>query len=221
MERVVNSLKNIKGHCQLTPELSDISIGLLLGDVSLQTQNNGKTYRIKFEYGNKNFEYAKHLYEKLAPWILSPPRAQDRVNTNGVTVRTWCFQTISHSAFLPLASIFLDQNRKKHIIPCLVEDYLTAQGLAYWYMDDGGRADYGNRTQKGMSLHTHGFKEHEVVLLCDGLKKKFDLQCWPKRNKKKFMIVISGHSYETVISLIGNSLIPSMKHKLPLPRKLR
>lgn len=163
----------------LPSELFEMTIGLLLGDASLQTQDNGKTYRIKFEYGDRNFEYAKHLYEKFIHWILSPPRIQDRINSNGVTVRTWCFQTISHSAFVPLANIFLDTNHKKHIIPSLIQDYLTPRGLAYWYMDDGGKADYGNRTQKGMLLHTHGFNEHEVLILCDG-----------RRNKKKFIIFI-------------------------------
>jgi hypothetical protein len=31
----------------------EAAIGLLLGDASLQTQNKGKTYRIKFEWGIK------------------------------------------------------------------------------------------------------------------------------------------------------------------------
>lgn len=37
------SLKN------LTPLQLEVSIGLMLGDASLQTQNKGKTYRMKFE----------------------------------------------------------------------------------------------------------------------------------------------------------------------------
>jgi hypothetical protein len=33
----------------LTVEQWEASIGLMLGDASLQTQNEGKTYRLKFE----------------------------------------------------------------------------------------------------------------------------------------------------------------------------
>jgi hypothetical protein len=34
---------------ELTKFQLEASIGLMLGDASLQTQNNGKTYRMKFE----------------------------------------------------------------------------------------------------------------------------------------------------------------------------
>ena len=35
----------------------EAAIGLMLGDASLQTQNKGKTYRIKFEWGDKKKDY--------------------------------------------------------------------------------------------------------------------------------------------------------------------
>jgi len=45
--------KMVKAYKNSIIELSNIqkeaSIGLLLGDASIQTQNNGKTYRLKFE----------------------------------------------------------------------------------------------------------------------------------------------------------------------------
>jgi hypothetical protein len=47
----------------LSPIQCEIIIGLILGDASLQTQNNGETYRIKFEYGDKNKKYAEHIHK--------------------------------------------------------------------------------------------------------------------------------------------------------------
>lgn len=41
----------------LSKEQWETSIGLMLGDASLQTENNGKTYRMKFEWGDKNKKY--------------------------------------------------------------------------------------------------------------------------------------------------------------------
>lgn len=40
----------------------EASIGLILGDASLQTQNKGKTYRLKFEWSDKNKAYLNHVY---------------------------------------------------------------------------------------------------------------------------------------------------------------
>jgi hypothetical protein len=40
----------------------EAAIGLMLGDASLQTQNKGKTYRIKFEWGDKKKVYLYHVF---------------------------------------------------------------------------------------------------------------------------------------------------------------
>ena len=38
------------------------AIGMMLGDSSLQSQNKGETYRLKFEWGEKNKPYLDHVY---------------------------------------------------------------------------------------------------------------------------------------------------------------
>lgn len=47
----------------LTNVQFEAAIGLILGDVSIQSQNKGKTYRLKFEWGNINKDYAFHVYD--------------------------------------------------------------------------------------------------------------------------------------------------------------
>ena len=42
-----------KSLISLNTEQWEASIGLMLGDASLQTQNNGKNYRLKFEWSDK------------------------------------------------------------------------------------------------------------------------------------------------------------------------
>lgn len=72
--------------------LSDIqweaSIGLMLGDASLQRQNKGRDYRMKFEWGNKNKLYAEHIYNLFNEWVLSPSHKKSRINTKGKIVIT-------------------------------------------------------------------------------------------------------------------------------------
>lgn len=94
----------------------DAAIGNALGDSSIQTQNKGRDYRIKFEWGGKNKEYAQHIFDLFDEWILSPAlREQRRMNHLGNEVITWCFQTFSHPAFNIIAHLFLDDNGKKTI----------------------------------------------------------------------------------------------------------
>ena len=70
----------------LTPLLVVISIGLMLGDVSLQANASGTAYRIKYEWGNK--AYAFHVYELFKVYCLSEPREQVRINKLGNSVTT-------------------------------------------------------------------------------------------------------------------------------------
>ena len=105
---------------------------------------------------------------------------------------------------------------KKHVKPCLVQNFLTPLGLAYWFMDDGGRSSYNrDYIRRGLVLNTQGFTRGDVELLCQGLQKKFGLQCWTKPNKNGYVLVISAKSYGVFMNLCGDSIIPSMRHKLP------
>jgi len=74
------SLKN------LTTIQWEASIGLMLGDASLQTQNKGKTNRMKLKWGDKNKDYLEHLYSLFNEWVLSPPYKKSWVNININTV---------------------------------------------------------------------------------------------------------------------------------------
>jgi hypothetical protein len=108
----------------------------------------------------------------------------------------WSFQTLSHSDFQQLASIFvLDSqgNRcKKHIPPLFVEQYLSPCALAYWIMDDGGKScTNGDVQRKGYSINTHSFTKQEVESLVGGLQGRYGLHCWLRPNKNKWTIVIS------------------------------
>jgi hypothetical protein len=81
----------------------------------LQTQsslsNKGKTYRIKFEWGDNSKAYVGHVYALFNEWVLSEPHKKIRISPKGNTVITWGFQTISHQVFNPLADLFIQRSR--------------------------------------------------------------------------------------------------------------
>ena len=62
-----------KSLTSLTTLQWEASIGLMLGDASLQTQNKGKTYRMKFEWSDKSKPYLLHVYNLFYEWVLSNP----------------------------------------------------------------------------------------------------------------------------------------------------
>jgi hypothetical protein len=199
----------------LTPELKEILIGLLLGDVAIQTQNKGKTFRLKFEWSDKYKAYAFHVYNLFKPYILKEPQLRIRINKNGNEVHTWWFNTVSTEIFLPIAQLFLNDKFKKIITKDLILNHCGARSLAYWFMDDGGKLSYGKNQGKGIVLNTHSFTEQEVDNMIFNLKTKFHFNCWKKLNKGKYIIVISGHSYDKFFNLCSPFIISEMKHKLP------
>ena len=209
----------------LTDIQYQVAIGVLLGDASLQSQDGGKTYRLKFEQGDVHKDYIEHLYSVFDEWSLNSPIVKERTNANNKVVISWAFQTISHSAFLSLAKIFLCRldpktgSYKKSIKEDFGEKYLSPRSLAYWFMDDGGKMDYTKNEGKGIVLNTHGFSHDEVEILSSALAKQFNLNCWVKKNKGKPVIAISGKCYEQMLDLIGDFVIPSMKNKFPSPRR--
>lgn len=214
-----NTLKFYKSQLKILNKIQfESAIGLLLGDVSLQSQNNGKTYRLKFEWGDLNKDYAFHVYFLFKEWILTKPKKRIRINKNNNEVITWWFQTFSHEAFNPLAKLFLSK-QKKYVSKDLIKNNLTPRGLAYWFMDDGGKLDYSSNKGKGIVFNTHSFSKEENEQMCIELQNKFSLNCWIKMNKNKPTIIISGKDYEHFLNLIKPFIISSMIKKLPSPRK--
>lgn len=211
-KRLIDYKKTLKSLNQIQWETS---IGLMLGDASIQTQNKGKTYRLKFEWSDKNKSYLDHVYNLFDEWVISFPHKKSRFSPKGNLVVTWGFQTISHEAFNPLAELFIINN-KKSIKDLLIKDYLTARGLAYWFMDDGGKLDYNiNSKNKSLVLNTQSFTELEVIKLASELTDKFKLSIHIRTNKGKKIIVINSESFILFRELIDPYIIPQMRSKLP------
>ena len=199
----------------LTSDQWEASIGLILGDASLQSQNKGKTFRIKFEWGNKNKSYVNHVYNLFNEWVLSQPHKKSRLSPQKNLVINWGFQTLSHKAFNPLAELFLI-NGKKSVPKYLIKNHLTEKGLAYWFMDDGGKLDYNkNSKNKSIVLNTHSFPEEEVLNMSKELNEKINLECNIRSNKGKKIIVINSISYLTFRKLVDPHIISDMRYKLP------
>lgn len=201
---------------ELTQVEKEAAVGLMLGDASIQTQNKGKTFRMKFEWSNKHKVYLDHVYSVFDRWVLSKPHEKVRLSPSGNEVFNWGFQTLSHEAFNYLAQLFLDNYNKKVITPDLIKNHLTPRGLCYWFCDDGGKLDYNkNSKNKSVVLNTQSFKDDEVSNMAKQLEIKFDLEVEVRSNKGKKVIVIKSDSYSTFLYLIDPYIVTEMRFKLP------
>ena len=210
---------NTKKTClfkKLTDKQKKIAFGLLLGDAWLQSQTKGRTYRLRYEQGDCHKDYIHHIVDVFYPIFGTSPKKVIRINAAGNKVITWRCQSRTSPAFDCLAKAMYHKIPPKKIIHArFIEENLTPIGLAYWFMDDGGKSYYGKGIRYGLTFNTHGFSVQEVNFLITGLQEKFKLNCWMKFNKSRPIIVVSGFSYLSFLDICGEHIHGSMYHKLP------
>lgn len=208
-------IEEYKKDLSLSEEQKEILIGLLLGDACLETQNEGRTYRLKIEQSINHQLYIDHLYGLFKDWVLTPPRTRETVSA-GRKSQNLVFQTLSHGAFRFYAHQFYRAGKK--IVPDLIHRWLTPQSIAYWFMDDGS---IKSSQSKAVILNTQGFNQSEVVRLSNIIKDRFDLETSVRKQKDGYQIFISGRSYGRFMELVSPYIVAGMQYKLPAARKSR
>ena len=206
------AIEAYKTTLRLTDVQREIVVGVLLGDAHLETQNGGRSYRLKVEQGHRHAEYVSHLYSELREWVLTPPRPK-MGKTKGVTTLNLSFQTVSHEEFASYGSLFYRGRRKT--VPESIRDIATARVLAYWYMDDGSMK---SRQSKGVIFNTQAYDSSDIRRLTNVLE-GFGLEAWERRQSDGIQIYVSGDSYERFIELVSPYVIKAMRYKVPLTRR--
>jgi len=204
----LKALKFFKTLLFLPDPLFDITIGLMLGDLSAVRRYPNSIAVLKFCQSYKHLDYLIHLYDLFSLYVSSPPRVYEINRSSGSYLQV-SFQTLIFPFFDQLYLLFYDPISGKKKIPENISNLLTPLGLSYWFMDDGAKAG------SGFFLHTDGFSKEDVVLLLSVLDSKFGLKCsLRQRHKDQYAIYISAHSKERFIGLINTFIHPSMQYKL-------
>ena len=208
------AIEQYKRGLRLTETHQEILVGLLLGDGCLETQNGGRTYRLKVEQSARHEAYVRRIHELFSEWVLTPPRRRLSRASNGTMTINWAFQTVSHEAFQPYGLQFYGGGRKK--VPGLITDWLTPRGFAYWFMDDGSMK---SAESKGVLLNTQAYAPADVERLIEVLRSQFGLQAKIRAQSDGPQIYISGRSYERVTKLIEPFVLEEMRYKVPRARR--
>jgi hypothetical protein len=208
------AIEEYKVHLELSSVQRETLVGLLLGDACLETQNRGRTYRLKIEQCARQQAYVDHLYSLFEDWVLTPPAARTKRASNDSVSANLAFQTVSHSAFRFYAQQFYVDGVKR--VPELIHHWLTPRALSYWFMDDGSLK---SSQSKGVILNTHCFERQDVERLAHSLSNLFGLQVKPRRQSDGVQLYVSGRSFETFVALVDPYVIAEMRYNLPLARR--
>ena len=205
-----------KSGLELSSVQREMLVGLLLGDACLETQNRGRTYRLKIEQCARHEAYIDHLYSFFREWVLTPPRTRSKRASNGSVTTNLAFQTVSHSAFRFYAQQFYAGGAKR--VPELIHHWLTPRAVSYWFMDDGS---VKSSQSKGVILNTNCFERQDVERLAHSLSDLFGLQVKPRRQPEGVQLYVSGRSFEIFSAIVDPYVISEMRYKVPLARRTK
>jgi len=217
------TIQELASRLKLSQTQRDLLVGTLLGDGHLETQNHGRTYRLKIEHTIKQMVYVQWFYQMFHEWVRTPPRARTRSVTFRGQEKTYeriGFATVSSGSLRFYAKQFYQDGKK--VVPKLIHRWLTPLALAVWYMDDGSIKSNQHRT---VLLNTHGFGKHELQWLQEALSNGYGIETKVRKQKDGHQLYFLSETVDIFLRLIEPHVIPSMRYKLPkvwltqLPKK--
>jgi len=208
----LGSINNLKKKLKLTKKQKSILVGKLLGDGHLETQNKGKTYRLKVEHSIEQKEYIDWLYYELKNLANQKPQIKKRFNRKP----SYWFTTYSLGIFRFYGQQFYVNGKK--IIPKIIKKLLDPLVLAVWFMDDGSFKSNKHHTY---ILHTTGFNKKDLLIIKSIFQEKFGINVRLHKQYDKWRIYICSDSAQKFKDLISPYIIPILKYKLgnTLPKR--
>lgn len=152
----------------MTEEQVNAIMGSLLGDACLRASGM-ETKAIRWNHGLPQEEYVNHMYSLLSEFATRPPFKV----TNPGYGNTWIVLTLKslqvfHSMYFLTRP---EDSTRKTVTPEFLAEITHPIALAWWFMDDGSREKNHNVGY----IHTNGFSQEEVELLCHWLKSKWKI----------------------------------------------
>jgi len=191
---------------KITVSMHQLLLGTLMGDASMKSNCIGSA---SYHLGHSinQMDYAFHIAGKLKQY-LATIKLRDTKCQTGIkkTVELW---THAHSKLYPYYSSFYSNGKK-----CFDYDFIssmTAEGLAYWYMDDGMYKKYRCILCVGKVGETTLGVFEKLLRVNFGIDAR--RECRDKA-KGYWDIVLSKSSKVRFLSLIRPYIIASMGYKL-------
>ncbi len=193
---------------RLSNKQKSILIGTILGDGHLETQNKGRTYRLKIEHSIKQAYYVDWIYDQFKDWVNTPPKSKvKRLGTQ--ELENYYFQTLSVGQFRFYVKQFYVNGTK--IVPRRIGKWLTPLALTVWFMDDGSSK---SKHHRAIILNTQGFKRKDIQILIKALFDNFAIEATFRIQKDGLQLIIVGNSAKLFYEIIKPYLLPGFEYKL-------
>jgi len=204
------------GHIVSVP--LNILTGMILGDASLVVSHGGRHAMLKLQHSPSQRSYLLH---KVA--IL---REITHVNVREVPDNGWGYGTIiaetrTHPIYTKLRKRWYPNGRKTISLQALMP--LDAQGLAYWYMDDGSLTIHyrvltsGRKSPKSREIHFHtqAFSREEHEIMREFLTERFGISTRISRHKGKYWVLGMGAKEgQKLFDIIRPYVLPMFDYKM-------
>lgn len=204
-----------------TREQMSILIGMILGD-GYVSKFKPKVINsvLACRHSKKQEEYLLYKRNRLNSLGFKVSKIYDTTNNYG---ETFTFECKDPLLFNQLRLVLYPKNNK-----CVKRkwlNWLTLEGLAIWFMDDGSYTR-NSKTTGYVTLHTNGFnkKEHDIII-------KYFKQVWNisptmrivkrKDRPETFFLFFNVKETEKLITLIEPYIIPIMKYKVGFNAKVK
>ena len=205
-----NEIKSFAESIKLSDEQREILVGTLLGDGHLETQNKGRTFRLKVEHSINQKDYTDWLYEKFKNLTLTKPQVKEQ-KINGKLYQKYWFSSVSSSSLRFYAQQFY-QNGKK-VVPKFIAKLVTPLSLAVWFMDDGSLKSKFHRAR---IINTQCFSDQDLKRLQDMLEKKFAISTTLRNQKEGKQIYIPSTDIGKFVSIVKPYIHQKMEYKIKL-----
>jgi len=211
-------MRRIYEPVELTEKQKQLLLGTVLGDGCMSWAATYGRYRLA--HGAIQADYCRHKAAILGSLISVQPKI---VPNLGYGKELCVSSTRSHPCFEFLRPLCYRLNPEtgrlaKHVTPEWL-DQLDWEGIAYWYLDDGGinKPENGNPS---ITFSTHSFPKEEVELLAEMLTKRgVEAKANPvHKGQKVYWVILLGVEATRIFRDKIRSFVPScMSYKLEIP----
>jgi hypothetical protein len=205
-----NEIKRFARAIKLSSNQREIIVGLMLGDGHLETQNMGRTFRLKVEHSISQKDYTDWLYTKLQNLVITQPQSKEQKVGTTWHEKYW-FNTVSIDSLRFYGQLFYKHNKK--VVPTIISKLVTPLSLAVWFMDDGSLKSQYHRARV---INTQCFSDIDLKRLQHMLLKKFSINTTLRKQKEGKQIYIPSTEIERFVSIVRPYIVPSMEYKIKL-----
>lgn len=199
---------------KLTYEQKQMMLGSLLGDAGLsyRIRNGNSSFEFYVAHGPKQREYIKYQAEMLNVNLGTYKKSSKSFGPNGIYHR---YSYSNKKELKKLHSLCFKDNRK--VVNEKWLSQIDAQGIAYWFMDDGSSSyDVSNNKTVMVRFATQSFSKEENEMLIEKLQ-TFGVETTLRQIKDGtgYNIYVRQRSVNNLMDLVEPYIVTSdMKYKI-------